>query len=294
MLLDKVLNENEILSEENINFDEFELMDVYTECAVEFERIYNEFMLEQAKDEFKQYVNEGVINESVESIKEKLKKLIEKIKEIINRLKDKVKKVLEDYRLRSITYFNKNKEAIEKGASLVKNFMGYEDFKGYNALEEVLKATLVKYGNIRKDVESASTKEEIIKTYNDIGGSSSSIGAKIGGKISAKIGIYILKGEKKNISYTFNEIETIFSDRSAYNMYTNNIDKLVKLCDDMENQIKSEKTDDELLVYKNRCYVNIVRVVASVAKEFSKASVIVLTQGFKYMKAAVSAATSNA
>jgi hypothetical protein len=287
MLLNKVLDENAIVSESIEDFDITDFIDAYSECAVSIEQTYGEFMLEQAKDEFKQYVNEGVITESIDAIKEKAKKLVEKIKEIIIRLRDKVLKVLEDYRFRSITYFNKNKEAIEKGVNLVDNFMGYEVYKDFEKMKKPIMDYLILCGNMKKEVERATSKDEISKAMGNLNRLPDFL-------ITVKDPKDFVKENyrKTNIKYTFNELEKVFKDKSEYENYNSYINDSIKCCDDIINQINSINTDDELGAYKNKCYIKLANFVSKFSKECSKASLKVFSQGFKYMKAAVSAASN--
>ena len=70
MLLDSVLSENAVFAG---SYNDSAITDALTESLVNVESAYGEMMLEQAKDEFKQFVNEGSIEPISEGVVDSIK-----------------------------------------------------------------------------------------------------------------------------------------------------------------------------------------------------------------------------
>jgi hypothetical protein len=255
-------------------------------------------MLEQAKDEFKQYVNEGVITESVESIKAKLKKLIDTIVNSLIRLKDFIVKKIKMFNVKSIAYFNKHKDAIEKGASLVTNFMGYKGLKNYTTIDDTLQNLFVGIESVNKEIlSSAENDEDFSKVMTDFrhrvlnGISASDDIVNDNNKFFTTLDYVIKRGGDKNaktqISYTFSEIESIIKNPDRY---LNTSDAIEKICSNMKKFPDSFTSDNGKVISK---ITSFAKFAGNIASRINKILPQIPLQLNSYMYEAVKAAGSE-
>ena len=127
MLLDSVLDENAVIYE-NVA----DATDALTECLVNVEEAYGEMMLEQAKAEFKQYVNEGTIEPLSEGVMDSIKNFFRKLWNFIKKYWNKLKNWITGLHKNAYQYFAINKEKIKNGIAAVTRFYGYEGLKNFD------------------------------------------------------------------------------------------------------------------------------------------------------------------
>jgi hypothetical protein len=123
MLLDSVLDENAIVTE-NVA----DATDALTECLVNVEEAYGEMVLEQAKDEFKQYVNEGSIEPISEGVLDSIKNFFRKLWNFIKKYWNKLKNWITGLNKNAYQYYIVNKEKINNGIKVTR-FYGYTGLK---------------------------------------------------------------------------------------------------------------------------------------------------------------------
>lgn len=149
MLLDSVLDENAIISEESV----VDATDALTECLVGVEEAYGDMMLEQAKAEFKQYVNEGSIEPLNEGVVESIKNFFKKLWNFIKKYWNKLKNWVTGLNKNAYQYYQVNKEKIKNGmTSANTRFYGYNGLKTTKNISEL-------EDRISKAVAAAAKKE---------------------------------------------------------------------------------------------------------------------------------------
>ena len=143
MLLDSVLDENAIISESVVD-----ATDALTECLVSVEEAYGEMMLEQAKADFRQYVNEGAIEPLSEGVMESIKNFFKKLWNFIKKYWNKLKNWITGLTKTAYQYFKINKDKIENGMKSVTRFYGYPglvDFRTINQIGGNIKTAVHQY-----------------------------------------------------------------------------------------------------------------------------------------------------
>ena len=243
MLLDSVLDENAVIYESVVD-----ATDALTECLVNVEEAYGEMMLDQAKAEFKQYVNEGTIEPLSEGVMDSIKNFFKKLWNFIKKYWNKLKNWITGLHKNAYQYFAINKEKIRTGIASVTRFYGYEGLKSFANIEQmhnnirnaVRKFINRDYGSITTKVASSDARNavstlkradqngatdddkknatEFAKQYKKdfikviLGDASDSTEENFSGKIKE----YIRGGEKETeISYTFPEVERVLAAESG-------------------------------------------------------------------------------
>lgn len=150
MLLDSVLDENAIISEESV----VDATDALTECLVGIEESYGEMMLEQAKAEFKQYVNEGAIEPLNEGVVESIKNFFKKLWNFIKKYWNKLKNWVTGLNKNAYQYYQVNKAKIEANEKSVTRFYGYPGLKNFETVKALNGRIAKAIGDGKKDIES--------------------------------------------------------------------------------------------------------------------------------------------
>lgn len=128
MLLDSVLENKGIVAEGT----EIDMSDALMECAVSIEEAYGDMMVEQAKCEFKQYVNEGKIDALNEGILDSVKNFFKKLWNFIKKYYNKLKTWVTGLNKNAYQYFQTNQEKIKNGIKSVTRFYGYSGLKNFD------------------------------------------------------------------------------------------------------------------------------------------------------------------
>lgn len=128
MLLDSVLENKGIVAEGT----EIDMSDALMECAVSIEEAYGDMMVEQAKCEFKQYVNEGKIDALNEGILDSVKNFFKKLWQFIKKYYNKLKTWVTGLNKNAYQYFQTNQEKIKNGIKSITRFYGYSGLKNFD------------------------------------------------------------------------------------------------------------------------------------------------------------------
>ena len=154
MLLDSVLENKGIVAEGA----EADMSDALLECAVGIEEAYGDMMVEQARCEFKQYVNEGKIDALNEGILDSVKNFFKKIWRFIKKYYNKLKTWVTGLNKNAYQYFQVNQKKIESNINSVSRFYGYSGLTNFNSIED-------KTMNITKAIAHG---ERLIDSYVDL------------------------------------------------------------------------------------------------------------------------------
>lgn len=130
MLLDSVLDENAIIYENVVD-----ATDALTECLVGIEQAHGEMMLEQAKAEFKQFVNEGSIEPISEGVVDSIKNFFKKLWNFIKKYWNKLKNWVTGLNKNAYQYYQVNEAKIKTGINSVTKFYGYTGLKDFSNIE---------------------------------------------------------------------------------------------------------------------------------------------------------------
>lgn len=152
MLLDSVLSENAVFAE---SYNDSAITDALTESLVNVESAYGEMMLEQAKAEFKQYVNEGTVEPLNEGVMDSIKNFFKKLWNFIKKYWNKLKNWITGLTKTAYQYYLVNKEKITNGIQSVTRFYGYTGLVNFDKIDEM-------GGRIKNAVH------EFISSSNDI------------------------------------------------------------------------------------------------------------------------------
>ena len=155
MLLDSVLENKGIVAEGT----EIDMSDALMECAVSIEEAYGVMMVEQAKCEFKQYVNEGKIDALNEGILDSVKNFFKKIWQFIKKYYNKLKTWVTGLNKNAYQYFQVNQKKIESNINSVSRFYGYSGLTNFKNIED-------KTANIIKTISHHGQK--LIGSYVDL------------------------------------------------------------------------------------------------------------------------------
>ena len=151
MLLDSVLSENAVFAG---SYNDSSVTDALTESLVNVESAYGEMMVEQAKAEFRQYVNEGTIEPLSEGVMDSIKNFFKKLWSMIKKYWNKLKNWITGLTKTAHEYFKVNYEKISNGMKGVTRFYGYYGLVNFNTIEKI-------GGNIKNAVH------EYISNSND-------------------------------------------------------------------------------------------------------------------------------
>lgn len=146
MLLDSVLENKGIVAEGT----EIDMSDALMECAVSIEEAYGDMMVEQAKCEFKQYVNEGKIDALNEGILDSVKNFFKKLWNFIKKYYNKLKTWVTGLNKNAYQYFQTNQEKIKNGIKSITRFYGYTGLKNFDNINS--------YGNKIGSAATAALK----------------------------------------------------------------------------------------------------------------------------------------
>ena len=153
MLLDSVL-ENKGTDTQLVEGTEIDTSDALLECMVSIEEAYGDMMVEQAKCEFKQYVNEGKIDALNEGILDSVKNFFKKIWEFIKKYYNKLKTWVTGLNKNAYQYFQTNQEKIKNGIKSITRFYGYSGLKNFDNV----KAYSTKIGTASKAALASADK----------------------------------------------------------------------------------------------------------------------------------------
>jgi len=249
MLLDSVLDENAIVNEAIMSEDS--LTDALVECMVGIEQAHGEMMLEQAKEEFKQYVNEGKIEPLAEGVIEKIKSVFAKIWAFIKKYFYKLKNFITGLHKNAYQYFSVNQEKIKENASKVTTFYGYEGLKNFSNIEKV-------NGNIRTGVNEFGKSIDIVDTKSDFSKKSNERFKALKAKICADYETDgLASGIKREVrgsdketkfTYSFEEIKAIVGSKVPETKFANLVKETEAIIKDLENKAdamaRNAKDDD--------------------------------------------------
>ena len=305
MLLDSVLDENAIISESVVD-----ATDALTECLVGIEESYGEMMIEQAKAEFKQYVNEGSIEPLNEGVVESIKNFFKKLWNFIKKYWNKLKNWVTGLNKNAYQYFQVNHEKINSNIKSVTRFYGYPGLKNFETIKSlngrIAKAiadgkkeiTMQVNMNVQADKSSATSDERdandnanrqwLHKVKTTIVGNSSSTEESFLSILKDDI-----RGASKEttVSYEFNDIAKVLGSEAAVKQLALNIKMQEATTKDLENVAygfnHAKNETDRSGRAANLC-TQLAKLLTSACNAASSMIPAVVSQADRYQHAVVS------
>ena len=266
MLLDSVLDENAIIVENVVD-----ATDALTECLIGVEQAHGEMMLEQAKDEFKQFVNEGSIEPISEGVIDSIKNFFKKLWNFIKKYWNKLKNWVTGLNKNAYQYYQVNEAKIKTGINSVTKFYGYtglKDFSNIAGLNNRINAAVAKhigftgiagtsidsnyssdYDGYLKSAEKADKSNASIKTKE---ATDNALRTALGDFKKAIVGsnsssteesfVTILKddirGGNKEVTmkYSFDELKKVLSNEAA----VKNLASSIKMQENVTKKLENE------------------------------------------------------
>lgn len=312
MLLNKVLDENAIV-EEDINLseaDELELTSAYGECLANIEQLYGETMLEQAKDEFKQYVTEGTIDNKSDGLKAKIKSVVDKIWEFIKKYYNKILAFVRKATSSAYQYFKVHKSEIEEGADKVKDFKGCGGLKNFNSITKFVNSLEAKFKTFMSNVNTlANFDSEASKKMLDelresiVPGCKSNLKMRFAVAFAACGAEFNDAGDLKalfntNVSYTFKEISDLLGSHYAEDMIAATLKITQSTLNDAKDSAKADhiasKGENPNTNYYSSTIINGANLISKSISDIGHLIPSVIKQADKYQHKAVAAVKKSA
>ena len=209
------------------------------------EQVYGEVMIEQAKEEFEEFKNEGTIlavNEGfIEKVKEFFAKLFNKIKIYFKKFLNMLSSVFSNcYR-----FFVAKKNAINAGCAHVENFKGYTGLKSFNTVNKMITNT----GNALTIVQFGEWAD-----VSAINNAVNAIANKISGGDASEFQKKILKAIRVDenpveLKYSFGELQAVLGQETYTTLVSSAIKTVEASIRDLERKANAKDPGKETAVF---------------------------------------------
>ena len=293
MLLDSVLDESALVAD-NINEDV--IVDAFVECMVGIEKAHSEMMLEQAKDEFKQYVNEGTIKALDEGVVEKIKNVFAKIWAFIKKYFYKLKNFITGLHKNAYQYFSNNEVKLKESCSKVTTFYGYKGLKNYSSIETVNEKIVSAINKFQDRINPVDTKTNFTKKLNErLKALKSAICSDYESEgLTSGIKREVRGSDKETkFTYSFDELKNVIGSTTYENKFAGMGKGTQGLIKDLENHADTvARTGDENSTVKNQTKANAIvegaKIASNACTVLSSMIKDVISQAYRFAKMAVS------
>lgn len=307
MLLDSVLENKG--TETVVEGTEIDMSDALLECAVSIEEAYGDMMVEQAKCEFKQYVNEGKIDALNEGILDSVKNFFKKIWEFIKKYYNKLKTWITGLNKNAYQYFQVNQKKIETNINSVSRFYGYSGLTNFKSIEakgdNIAKAVIEGqqriegYAHLTKSADASGASSDLKKTADDsvkeflhhmkkkIVGDSASTEESFTGILKDDI-----RGSSKEteVKYSFAEIKNVVGSEASVKFLALDLKKLESVTKNLENKaygIAHQENENDRSGRAVNMYTQLAKLLSTACTTVSSMIPAVVKQADRYQHAVV-------
>lgn len=306
MLLDSVLENKATVATEGAEID---MSDALLECAVGIEEAYGDMMVEQAKCEFKQYVNEGKIDSLNEGILDSVKNFFKKLWNFIKKYYNKLKTWITGLNKNAYQYFQTNQKKIESNINSVSRFYGYSGLTSFNNIEaktmNIIKTIghgqklIGSYVDLAKNADKSGSnsnqksgaddniKEFLNTMKKEIVGNSASTEESFTSILKDDI-----RGSSKEteVKYSFAEIKNVVGSEAAVKCLALELKKLESVTKDLENNaygIAHQENEADRSGRAVNLYTQLAKLLSTACTTVSGMIPAVVKQADRYQRAVV-------
>ena len=306
MLLDSVLENKG--TDTVVEGAEIDTSDALLECMVSIEEAYGDMMVEQAKCEFKQYVNEGKIDALNEGILDSVKNFFKKIWQFIKKYYNKLKTWVTGLNKNAYQYFQTNQEKIKNGIKSITRFYGYSGLKSFKTIEEHGKKIAVASSTALKSADNYigdlkkldhSTKKDAGEQSNEI--TKNALGTLkqtiTGGSTSTEESLTaIIKDDIRGgsreveLKYSLEEIKAVVGSEAAVSVIAHGLKILETSTKDLENKaygLAHQENDKDRSGSAVHYLTQAAKLISSAASATSSMIPAVVKQADRFQRAAV-------